>query len=552
MNLNVDGNLIEIKKDNIKLYEVAKLVEENYKGYITMAFINGVLYDLNHTVYRDCDIEFLDTTTQDGRRLYFRVLSFLLVLSCKEEFQNSRVFVEHSISDGLYCKLNLKREVKEEDKQMLFKNLLDRMKKYIEEDLVINCLYMSNEEAMNKFKKLKRFEKVELLKYRTEDVTRIYECNGYSDYFYGYMFPSFGYLKSFDVKMYKDGVILFGPKNGIKNTVSKFKDTPKLSAIYDEAESWSKMLGVNNAVDLNKIIYKNKQGELIRTVEALHEKKIAQIADMITKENDRVILIAAPSSSGKTSFAHRLSIQLRVNGLSPLPISIDNYFVDRQFNPLDKNGNYDFESIDAIDIKKFNKDINGLLNGETIKKRVFDFKIGKGSDTDEDLCLKKGQPIILEGIHGLNPKLTENIKEDEKFKIYISAITQINLDDHNRISTTDLRLIRRIVRDYKFRGYNAEETIKHWPSVRDGEIKNIYPYQEESDVMFNSACVYELSVLKSFATEVLKEVDEDSEYYYEANRLLKILQYFLKIDNVSDILSTSIVREFIGGSKIVD
>ena len=291
---------------------------------------------------------------------------------------------------------------------------------------------------------------------------------------------------------------------------------------------------------------------MIRTVEALHEKKLSQIADIIKEQKKRIILIAAPSSSGKTSFAHRLCIHLRVNNLNPVSISLDDYFVDREHTPVDEFGNYDFESIYAINLEQFNRDLKDLLDGKEISLPKFDFKQGKQINSNKKLKIDSNQPIILEGIHGLNPLLTSSIPNDEKFKIYLSALTQINLDDHNRIPTTDLRLIRRIVRDYNFRGYSAETTIINWNSVRRGEEKNIFPYQEEADVIFNSACLYELAVLKKYVTPLLESIKDNSRAYIESNRLLKFLQYFVALEDTSDIPSTSILREFIGGSKIVD
>ena len=313
----------------------------------------------------------------------------------------------------------------------------------------------------------------------------------------------------------------------------------------------------------------NQYGEVIRIVEALHEKKLSQIADMIKEKKKRVVLIAAPSSSGKTSFANRLCIHLKVNGLNPVSISLDDYFLNREDTPLDEFGKYDFESIYAIDLEKFNSDLKSLLDGKEVNLPKFNFKTGKREENYKKLKIKENQPIILEGIHGLNPILTSSIHDEDKFKIYISALTQINLDDYNRIPTTDLRLIRRmdrlnristtdtrlvrrIVRDYKFRNYSAEHTLQTWAKVNRGEEKNIFPYQEEADIIFNSACVYELAVLKKYAKPLLEEIKSDDEAYIEANRILKFLQYFIELEDTSDIPSTSILREFIGGSKIVD
>lgn len=547
MLFNIDGEEINIDKDKIKLKELAEMVEENYQGHICLGLIENKLYDLNRTVYRGGDISFLDTTTPDGNRLYFRGLSLLLLLACRDLYPEKRVLVRHSIGDGLYCVLEGKRGLSEVEIDAIKEKMLWYSKKNAE----IICRYVTNDQAIDKFEDMGRFEKAGILKYRKDDLTKIYECCGLFDYFYGYMFPSTGYLKDLDLAKMADGMVILGPKEGVRDTVTEFKEMPKLSEVYRESEKWSETLGIDTVVDLNRVIENDKYGEMIRTVQALHEKKIAKIADMIEERKARVILIGAPSSSGKTSFAHRLSIQLRVNGLNPVPISLDNYFVERSKTPRDENGKMDFESIKSIDVEKFNEDIVALLNGESVPEIKFDFIYGKRKLTGRSLRLKPNQPIILEGIHGLNPILTEHIEDKYKFKIYLSAITQVNLDDHNRIPTTDLRLLRRMVRDDQFRGMSAEKTIETWPSVRRGEEKNIFPFQEEADVMFNSVGVYELSVLKPKAEKILKKVDEDSEYYLEANRLRKILQYFVEITDLKDIGPTAIIREFIGGSTIV-
>ena len=343
--------------------------------------------------------------------------------------------------------------------------------------------------------------------------------------------------------------MLFRSEN--KFEAKEFVPQPKLSNIYLEMEKWSSLMGVDTVLSLNKIIENNQYGELIRIVEALQEKKLGQIADIIKQENKRIILIAAPSSSGKTSFAHRLSIHLKVNNLQPISISLDDYFVDRDDTPLDEFGNYDFESIYAIDLDQFNKDLSDLLDGKEVITPKFNFKKGIREE-GRKLKIEKNQPIILEGIHGLNPLLTSSIPDKDKFKIYLSVLTQLNLDDHNRIPTTDLRLIRRIVRDNQFRGHDATRTILTWDSVRRGEKQNIFPYQEEADMIFNSSCVYELAILKAYVKPLLENISRDSEAYSEANRLLKFLQYFVELKDISDLPPTSIIREFIGGSKIVD
>lgn len=548
LSIRVDGREIKIPDSKVRLDKLAEMLKDDYQGHICMAKIKNKYHDLNYVIHTDEDVHLVDTTSEDGRRLYFRVLSFLLVVACRDVFDNCKVFIKHSIAGGLYCTLRMPKDLTDGDVEVL----KAKMQEYIDKDYKITCHYMPNDQAIDKFEEVKRFDKSNLLKYRDDDLTKVYECNGYFDYFYGHMFPSTSYIKDFDLVRMGDGLVIQGPDKGIRGKMSKFKALPKLSDIYRESEQWSRTLGIETVVDLNEIIENKEYGEMIRTVEALHEKKIAEIADMIVQRNSKLILIAAPSSSGKTSFAHRLSTQLRVNGLTPLPISLDDYFVDREHTPKDENGEYDFESIDAIDIDQFNKDLNDLLDGKEIVKIKFDFMTGSRVYTDKKLKLEENHPIILEGIHGLNPNLTKAISDDLKFKIYLSVITQINLDDHNRIPTTDFRLIRRMVRDHQFRNSSAERTLEKWASVRRGEERNIFPYQEEADVMFNSASVYELSVLKPRAIKLLRQVDEDSNHYLDALRLRKFLQYFNQIDDTGDIGPTSIIREFIGGSRIVD
>ena len=551
VNLNIDGckKTYDLKNntDGIRLSDIAKDFENNYSGYISLAVVNNDVQELNTYIKEDSDIKFLDTKNPDGLRVYTRTLNLVFIMACKCLFKDSRVVIEHSLSNGVYCEIYLGRDITEED----ISKIKDKMDKIIAKDYDINKNIYTKKEAIEIFKSIGLDEKAELIKYKENDIVKIYKCNNYIDHFYGYLMPSTGYIKSYDLFKYRNGVILMAASEDDKHIPKKFVPQPKLANIYKEAEEWSNLMGVDKVLSLNKIIEEKKYGEIIRIVEALHEKKIGQIADILKQENKRIILIAAPSSSGKTSFATRLCIHLKVNNLNPVSISLDNYFVDRDKTPLDEFGKLDYESINAINLERFNKDLKDLLEEKKVQLPRYNFITGK-SEAGEILQIEKNQPIILEGIHGLNPVLTASIPDDEKFKIYLSALTQLNLDDHNRIPTTDLRLIRRIVRDNQFRGHTAEMTIMGWPSVRRGEEKNIFPYQEEADVMFNTACVYELALLKTYAKPLLEHIGEDSEAYIEAKRLLKFLQYFVELDDLSDIPPTAIIREFIGGSKIVD
>ena len=520
LNLTIENEkkvfLIEDNSPGIRLQDIAYEIEDNYDGYIALASINNKLQELTNFVSDDCTIKFLDTNNSDGHRVYSRSLTLIFIMACEELYENCKVSIEHSLSNGLYCEVHTNKILNEEDRNAIKL----KMQEIIDSDYKIEKTILTKNEAIDFFNKHNMRNKAELLKYKEHDDIKIYKCNNHVDHFYGHMLPSTGYLKTFDILKYESGFILLGPREDDKSKVREFVSQPKLSNIYLEMEKWSTLMGVDTVLSLNKVIENGSYGELIRIVEALQEKKLGQIADIIKQENKRIILIAAPSSSGKTSFAHRLSVHLKVNNLQPISISLDDYFVDREKTPLDEFGNYDFESIYAIDLNRFNKDLSDLLEGKEVIIPKFNFKSGK-SEEGKKLKIEKNQPIILEGIHGLNPILTSSIPDKEKFKIYLSVLTQLNLDEHNRIPTTDLRLIRRIVRDNQFRGHDATRTILTWDSVRRGEKQNIFPYQEEADVIFNSSCVYELAILKSYVKPLLESIDSTSKAYSEANRLLK-------------------------------
>ncbi|EOD01609.1 uridine kinase family protein [Caldisalinibacter kiritimatiensis] len=423
------------------------------------------------------------------------------------------------------------------------------MQEIIDADIDIKREKISIDKAKEIFQGQGMEDKLRLLKYREKDYIHVYNLDGYYDTFYGYLAPSTGYIKKFALKYYEPGIIIRFPRKQSNFMLPKFEAHNKLAKIFKESEEWGDILEVGDVASLNDKIRDGSFEEIIRISEALHEKKIAYIADKISEDNDkRVVLIAGPSSSGKTTFTERLSIQLKVNGKRPISISLDNYFVNREDTPRDENGDYDFESLEAIDIKQFNEDLINLMKGESVELPIYNFLTGKREYMGNKVQIDKDQPILIEGIHGLNEKLTSLIPHKNKFKIYVSALTQLNIDSHNRIPTTDTRLIRRIVRDAKYRGNNALKTLQLWSSVRRGEEKNIFPFQEEADVMFNSALVYELAILKKYAEPLLKEIDRTNEYYSESKRLLKFLSYFKSANYESDIPKTSIIREFIGGS----
>jgi uridine kinase len=549
------GGVFMILKAYSKEYSLNNTITiENFnKEYlkqdnIVAAIFNNNLRELTYELKADGIIKLLDFKSHDGKKIYMRSLSFLFIRACKDLYPNNQINIEHAISKGLYCEINGITLLKEDvDK------IKERMNFYVKEDFKIIKKTCDKQDAIKEFERLNNYKKAEILKYKKEDKVTMYEINGLIDYFYGYMVPSTSYLKTFDLQLCDDGVVIIGPNKNDFNKIADYKYLPKLSYVFRETEKWAKIMNVRNVSDLNKIIENNKYSDLIRTVEALHEKKISEIADMIDnhEHEKRLILIAGPSSSGKTSFSHRLATQLKVNGLDPVSISLDNYFVNREDTPLDEFGKYDFESIYSIDLELFNTHLQKLLKGEEIELPVFNFKNGKREYNNNFLKVSETQPIIIEGIHGLNEMLTESIPHNKKFKIYVSALTQLNLDEHNRIQTTDLRLIRRMVRDKSFRNKTVKETIAQWKSVRRGEEKYIFPYQEEADIMFNSTLIYELSVLKKYAKPLLENVKKDEEEYIESNRLLKFLQYFVPLEDEADIPPTSILKEFIGGSRIV-
>lgn len=514
------------------------------KNGIVAGKVNNHIRELNYTLDKNCEIEFLDIGHQDGNRIYQRGLIFVYIKAVKEILGECSVTIEHSLSKGLYSEIKYERPINTKD----IEDIRERMQEIIEQDIPFKKDQISIEDAMKIFKEQGMEAKVKLLKFRKEKTINVYTCGWLKNYFYGYMVPSTGYLKKFDLKFYGPGVIIRFPNIKNPSHIPAFEEHKKLAEIFKEAEDWGELMHLGFVADLNERIETDTYEEIIRVSEALQEKKIAYIADRITKQKKRIILIAGPSSSGKTTFAQRLSIQLMANGLSPIAFSTDDYFVERSETPKDKNGNPDFESLNALDLKLFNQQLKDLLEGKEVDIPSFNFKTGHKEFGKRFLKVTDDQLIIIEGIHGLNPELTKEIKDSEKFKIYISALTQLNIDNHNRIPTTDSRLIRRIVRDSQFRGHSAKRTLQLWPSVRRGEEKNIFPFQEEADVMFNSVLVYELAVLKKYAEPLLEDIKEDEKEYMEAKRLLKFLSYFLSIENECAILNNSIIKEFIGDS----
>lgn len=547
MKLNIVETNGEIEaKGEETLYQILKRVhKDDYFKYLG-AKVNNKLKALCSRDFKDKDnVEFIDITHHDGHKIYVRTLSLIYVKACKDVYNNVDVSINHSLNKGLYTELQHKHSVTKSHLNMIKK----RMQEIIDAKKAITTYFLSVEKAKEVFLAQGMMDKVEMLKYWSKDSIRVYELDGYYDTFYGYLAPNTGFVNKFDLRLFYPGIILNYPTRESNFELPEYIEQKKLSKVFKEAEDWGEIMDVAYVGALNKKIANNTISDMIRVNEALHEKKIAYIADEITEDkNIKIVLIAGPSSSGKTTFAQRLSIQLRVNGKKTHAVSLDDYFVDRHLTPKDEKGDYDFETIDALDLELFNEQLIGLMAGEEIQIPVFNFKQGSREYSREPVKLTKDHIIIIEGIHGLNDKLTKNIPQINKFKIYISALTQLNIDRHNRISTSDLRLLRRIVRDNTHRGNNALKTMELWDNVVKGTEKYIFPFQENADAIFNSALVYELCVLKKYAEPIIMEIDENCKFYSEKQRLMKFLSYFLSIEDESDISNTSILREFIGGS----
>lgn len=529
------------------LDEVAKDLKISLANPIIGAFSNNRLKDLSFELYHPQNIRFIDHTEPDGMRMYIRSLSFVLSKAISELYPDAKLRIEHSVSKGTYCSLeNAEIEITMEDVLEIGK----RMRQLIDADLPFVHREEETNEVIKRLEKQSQEDRIALIKHRGEVYTSYYMLDGQIGTYYGYLVPSTGYLKVFDLIKYYNGMLLQIPKRSKPNELEEIVVQNKMFDIFQEFAEWNRVLNVRNLGDVNAACSNGKAETLIKVSEALHEKKIGHIADLINerKKDVKLVLISGPSSSGKTTFGKRLAIQLMVAGMNPLNLSLDNYFVNREDTPLDENGEYDFEALDALDVELFNRQLVDLLDGKEVEIPKFSFETGQRLYDGEKMQMNEDNILIVEGIHGLNPQLTHLIPNESKFKIYVSALTSINIDNQNLIHTTDNRLIRRIVRDYKYRNYSAQDTISRWQSVRRGEEKHIFPYQEEADVMFNTALLYELSVLKPLAESILLEVQPNQIEYSEAQRLLKFFSYF-KLIQGNEIPPTSIIREFVGGSS---
>lgn len=544
--IEVLGKKLEIE-EGTTFETVAKQFQSEFRSDILLAKQNNKLIELSNTIKQSGEIMFYDISYMEGMRVYHRSVSFLMIKAVKEMLgKKACVVIEHSLHKSLYC------EVREKDVKMNQKfldELTEKMQELVQKDIPIKKYTFYREEAIEKVREFGMENKARLFRFRRASNVNIYEMDGLYDYFYGYMVPSTGYLKSFQLMLYENGFLIRFPDRKNPQKILDFTYPAKISNVFMEQMKWCTLMGVNNVADLNEAITDGKFGDLVRINEALHEKKVAEIADKIYQRRDKVkvVLIAGPSSSGKTTFANRLCVQLRVLGIIPHAISLDDYFINREDVPLDEFGNKDFEDINTLDLKLFNHDITKMIAGETIEMPHYNFITGKREYNGDYMTLKNGEIFVIEGIHGLNDMLSASIAPENKFKIFISAMTQLNIDDHNRISTSDSRLIRRIVRDNQFRGRDATTTIAGWDYVTRGEEKNIFPYQENADAIFNSATIYELSVLKQYAEPLLFKIDQSQSEFVDAKRLIKFLDYFLGA-NGDAIPNNSIIKEFLGGS----
>lgn len=534
-------------EDRILLKELADKAQPEFKDKIVLARVNGKLCELWKKVYPDSKIEYITTAQSDGLLTYKRSATLIMLKAIYDVYGHTdieRAKVEFSLSKGYYCTVKGNVSVNDE----FICRVKARMREIVDGDMPIIKHTIPKDEAVRHFGNHGMYDKEKLFRYRKSSTVNVYRLDGFEDYYYGYMVPSSGYIQHYELFLYDKGFVIQFPTVENTKDIPEFAPQNKLFKVLDESTEWCRMLGVETVGDLNETIVSGNIKELILVQEALQEKKLADIAQRISDDSSKkFIMIAGPSSSGKTTTSYRLAIQLRAHGMRPHQISLDNYFVNREFTPKDENGDYNFECLEALDIEQFNKDMTALLNGERVELPSFNFKLGKREYNGDYKELGPSDVLVIEGIHGLNDRLSYSLPKESKFKIYLSALTQLNIDEHNRIPTTDGRLIRRIVRDAQTRGTSAKKTIAMWPSVRKGEEENIFPFQEEADVMFNSALIYELALLKQYAEPLLFGIGRDEPEYPEANRLIKFLDYFLGIPN-DFIPINSIAREFIGGS----
>lgn len=540
----------------IKNFPIGSSLLDIYNGFkldlpygVVSARVNNRVEGLNFRVYNNKDVEFLDVRDMSGMRTYVRSLCFILFKAVTELFPEGKILVEHPVSKGYFCDLRIGRPVTLED----VTRLKQRMKEIVAENISFRRTECYTSEAVRVFSERGMMDKVKLLETSDSLYTYYYTLGDTVDYYYGSLLPRTGFIRQFDLVKYYDGLLLRVPSRKNPDVLEEVVKQEKMLDVFKEYLRWLDIMDMSNVGDFNIACNDGHATDIINVAEALQEKKIAGIADTIWQRGVnghpvKMVLISGPSSSGKTTFSKRLSIQLMTNGLKPYLISLDDYFVNRVNTPRDEKGDYDYESIYALDLPFFNQQLQALLRGEEVELPRYNFTTGQREFKGEKLRITENMVLILEGIHALNPELTKQVNDDAKFKVYVSALTTMSLDDHNYIPTTDNRLLRRIIRDYNYRGYSATETIARWPSVRAGEDKWIFPYQENADVMFNSSLLFEFAVLRRFAEPILMEVPRNCREYSEAYRLLRFLRYFVSVRD-NEIPPTSLLREFLGGSS---
>jgi len=545
LNVNINGK-IENYEAGTAFRQIAAVHQKDYDSPIALVLENGKIRELHKTLKKDCQLSFLTLKDQIGNKTYIRSATMLLFTAIGQIFGNEvaeKAKIAFTIGPGYYCYLE-GNQFTEDD----INNINKKMRELVERDLMIEKISFSIDDALALFKSRNMSEKENLFKYRRSSSVNIYCLDGFYDYYYGFMLPSTGYIKHFNVVGYEKGLMLLLPNRKSPEMVPDFVPREKLFKTLLLSEQWGAKMEISTVGDLNNTACAGKINDMILVQEALQEHRIGEIAQAIVERGGvKFVMIAGPSSSGKTTFSHRLSIQLRTYGFTPHPIGLDDYYLDRDITPRDEHGNMDFECLEAIDVEQFNKDMKDLLDGKVVEMPSFNFLTGKREYKGKRKQLGPDDILVIEGIHGLNPKTSESLPDKYKFKIYISCLTGLNIDSHNRIPTTDSRLLRRMVRDARTRGATAARTIGMWASVRRGEEAYIFPYQEDADMMYNSALVYELAVLKQYAEPLLFQIGKDEAEYYEAKRLLKFLDYFIGVSS-EGVPNNSIIREFIGGS----
>lgn len=534
-------------REGITYEEICREYQKQYDDMIALVIVNGKIQELMKKAERDCELTFITLADNAGHKAYVRTAIMLMMKALYDIVgadEVEKVKVEFAIGQGYYC--SVKGSLKIDN--TLVEKLNVRMRQISMENMPILKRNYALEDAMKLFDRYKMEDKKKLFKYRRSATVNVYRLGDYYDYYYGHMLPSTGYVKYFNVISYENGLMLMLPDRKDPKTLTYFEPREKLFDALIKSTQWGEQMGIDTVGDLNDQICKGNLSQVILVQEALQERRIGEIAkDIVDRGGVKFVMIAGPSSSGKTTFSHRLSVQLQSYGLKPHPIAVDDYFVDREKTPRDENGDYNFECLEAIDIEQFNKDMCDLLEGKTVELPSFNFKTGKREYKGNYKTLGPDDVLVIEGIHGLNDKMSHALPAASKYKIYISALTSLNVDEHNRIPTTDGRLLRRMVRDARTRGASAKRTIEMWPSVRRGEEENIFPFQESADATFNSVLIYELAVLKQFAEPLLFSIEKTDPEYHEAKRLLKFLEYFLGVSS-EDLPKNSIVREFVGGS----